>query len=105
MDDTHAVDDNLYDDDGIYLGPDRCVGDRTWIDSWEREHEASCIERGVITCCGEHWCMDCHEEHLDLVPHADPTCWWCMDTGVIVGHFGQVDRCYWRCPASGLSAP
>ena len=69
----------MYDNDDIYLGPDRCVGDRSWTDSWEREHEASCPERGVLTCCGEWWCGDCIDDHRDAAHGC-----WCEGTGTIL---------------------
>lgn len=85
----------------------QCSGELLFTDQYEIDHEGPCGYAGVVLCCGDWYCIDCHESHLDSAPvdHPDPFCWWCMDTGFIVGHFGHWDRCYWRCwdsPASPL---
>ena len=74
--DTHN---DMYDEDGIYLGPDRCVREGSWIDSHESEHEWSCIEQDDVLCGGAWWCADHIDDHRD-----DAHGCWCEGTGMIL---------------------
>lgn len=57
----------------------QCSGELLFTDQYEIDHEGPCGYAGVVLCCGDWYCGDCHETHVDTAHGC-----WCEGTGMIL---------------------